>query len=168
MAQESHRIEVPHRGTRGTKTPGGGWLWKLFKPLLDLQIRRYRRSAGPEQPRMMGFPVLLLTTVGAKTGRERTHVLGGFPDGNDTWLVVASKGGAATNPAWLINMARNPDQIWIEVGNRRFQADAESLQGRQREEALARVAAVAPRYGEYQRKTDRQIPVIRVTPRPES
>ena len=148
--------------------PGGSWLWKIAQPLLDLQIKRYRRSAGPTQAKMMGFPVLLLTTVGAKTGKERTHVLGGFPDGDDVWLVVASKGGAATNPAWLINMAANPDRIWIEVGSRKLRVDAESLQGREREEALARVAAVAPRYGEYQQKTDRQIPVIRVTPRPET
>ena len=70
--------------------PGGSWLWKIAQPLLDLQIKRYRRSAGPTQAKMMGFPVLLLTTVGAKTGKERTHVLGGFPDGDDVWLVVSA------------------------------------------------------------------------------
>jgi deazaflavin-dependent oxidoreductase (nitroreductase family) len=144
--------------------PGGAWLWRLAKPMLDLQVSRYRRSAGPRQPEMMGFPVLLLTTVGARTGKERTHMLGGFPDGEDAWLVVASKGGAATNPAWFINMARNPDKIWIEVGSRKLRVEAETLSGSRREEALARIAAIAQRYGEYQKKTDRLIPVIRVIP----
>ena len=113
---------------------------------------------------MMGFPTVLLTTVGAKTGKEHTHVLGGFADGPDAWLIVASKGGAPTNPAWFVNMAKNPDKVWLEVGNRKFRAKVNSLQGKEREEGLARVASVAPRYGEYQVKTDREIPVVRLTP----
>lgn len=64
----------------------------------------------------------------------------------------------------VINIAKNPDKIWIEVGNRKLRVTAESLRGEGRLDALARVAAVAPRYGEYQRKTDREIPVIRLTP----
>ena len=142
--------------------PGVGVLMKLAKPLMDGQVSRLRRAT--EQQRMMGFPVLLLTTVGAKTGQERTQILGGFPDGDEAWLVVASKGGAATHPAWFINLAKNPDKIWIEVGSRKLAVKAESLQGAAREEALARVAAVSPRYGEYQVKTDREIPVVRLTP----
>jgi deazaflavin-dependent oxidoreductase (nitroreductase family) len=137
---------------------------KVFQPVVKLQISRYRRSKGPVAPIMMGFPTILLTTVGARSGVERTHVLGGFPDGHDAWLIVASKGGAATHPAWFINLAKSPDQIWIEVGNRKLKVVAESLTGKDREAALARVAAVAPRYGEYQKKTDREIPVIRLTP----
>ena len=144
--------------------PGGAFLTRLVKPLMDMQISRYRRTAGPTPPQMMGFPVVLLTTVGAKTGKERTHVLGGFADGDNAWLVVASKGGAPTHPAWFINLAKNPDKVWIEVGNRKLAVKAESLKGADREKALARVAAIAPRYGEYQKKTDREIPVIRLTP----
>lgn len=164
MAGKGEPIEVPPRGTRGSTMPGGAWLMRLAKPMFDLQISRYRRTAGPTPPRMMGLPVILLTTVGAKTGKERTHVLGGFADGDDAWLVVASNGGAPTHPAWFINLARNPDKLRIEVGNRKLAVRADSLQGREREEALARVAAIAPRYGEYQKKTDREIPVIRLTP----
>ncbi len=137
---------------------------KVAKPLMDLQLSRIKKATGPEPPRMMGFPVVLLTTVGAKTGKEHTHVLGGFADGDDTWLVVASKGGAATHPAWFINLAKSPDKIWLQVGDRKLAVKAESLQGAEREAALARVAAIAPRYGEYQVKTDREIPVVRLTP----
>jgi len=137
---------------------------RLAKPLIDMQISRYRRATEPTAPKTMGFPTVLLTTVGARTGHERTHVLGGFPDGDDAWLVVASKGGAPTHPAWFINLAKSPDKIWLEVGNRKLRVVANSLRGKEREDALARVAAVAPRYGTYQKKTDREIPIIRLTP----
>jgi len=165
MAGEHEPIRIPPSGTRGQKMPPGvGLLMWLAKPIMDGQGSRYRRKAGPTPPQFMGFPTVLLTTVGAKTGKERTHVLGGFADGEEAWLVVASKGGAPTHPGWFINLAKNPDKIWIEVGNRRLAVKAESLKGAEREEALARVAAIAPRYGGYQEKTDREIPVIRLTP----
>jgi deazaflavin-dependent oxidoreductase (nitroreductase family) len=144
--------------------PGARVLMKVFKPLLNQQVARVKRATGPEPPKMMGFPVVLLTSVGARTGQERTAVLGGFADGPDAWLVVASLGGAPTHPAWFHNVAKNPDKVWLQVGNRRMKVAVESLQGDAREKALARVAAVAPRYGEYQRKTDREIPVLRLTP----
>jgi hypothetical protein len=63
-------------------------------------------------------------------------------------------------------LAKNPDEMWLEVGNRKLKAAAELLKGKKREDALARIAATAPRYGEYQKKTDREIPVIRLTPAP--
>jgi deazaflavin-dependent oxidoreductase (nitroreductase family) len=160
---EKKSIEIPPRGTGGARVLWGGALMKLAKPIMGMQISRYRRTSGPKAPVMMGFPIILLTTIGARTGQERTHVLGGFPDGEDAWLVVASKSGAATHPAWFINLAKSPDNIWIEVGNRKLRVVAESLKGQARLDALARVAAVAPRYGEYQKKTDREIPVIRLT-----
>jgi deazaflavin-dependent oxidoreductase (nitroreductase family) len=157
-------IRIPPRGTRGSNPPAGSFLFKLLKPLLNMQVSRLRRTATPEPPLMMGFPVVLLTIVGARTGQERTHVLGGFADGDDAWLIVASKGGAPTHPAWFINLAKNPDKVWVQVGNRSFRAAVESLQGAEREAALAKVSAIAPRYGRYQEKTDREIPVVRVKP----
>ena len=66
----------------------------------------------------------------------------------------------------FINLAKNPDKIWLEVGNRKLKAAAELLKGKEREDALARIAVTAPRYGQYQEKTDREIPVIRLTPVP--
>jgi deazaflavin-dependent oxidoreductase (nitroreductase family) len=164
MADATKQLRIPPSGKRGGGMRMVGPLMKVFKPLMDMQISRYRKTSSPAPPVMMGFPVVVLTTVGAKTGMERTHLLGGFADGDDAWLIVASKGGAATHPAWFINLAKKPDQVWLEVGNRKFKAHAESLQGPAREAALARVASVAPRYGDYQRKTDREIPVIRLTP----
>jgi len=144
--------------------PGGRFLQKLAQPFFNRQIARYRKAPGPEPARFMGFPVLLLTTVGARSGIEHTHVLGGFPDGKDAWLVIASKGGAATHPGWFFNIAKNPDQVWAHVGNRRFKVSVESLQGKEREDAYARVVAVAKNYAGYLTKTDREIPVLRLTP----
>ena len=138
---------------------------KLFKPLLDREIANYRKSTSPTPPtpRYLGFPTVLLTTVGAKTGHEHTTVLGGFADGLDAWVIVASKGGAATNPHWYVNLALSPDRVWLEVGNQRLKVRPELLKGDERQAALDRVAAVSPRYGEYQHKTDREIPIVRLT-----
>ena len=136
---------------------------KVFKPLMDMQVSRYRKSTVPTQPVMMGFPTVLLTTIGARTGREHTHVLGGFLDGDDAWLVVASNSGAIAHPHWFLNMAKSPDQVWLEVGNRKLQVRPTLLKGKERVDALAKIAAIAPRYGEYQKKTDRDIPILRLT-----
>jgi len=144
----------------------GGVMMKVAQPFFRRQIKRYSQLPGPEQGKFMGFPVLLVTTVGARSGKEHTHVLGGFPDGDDAWLIVASKGGALTHPAWFHNIANNPDKVWVQVGNRKFRAECESLVGHEREEAYARVVKVAPQYGGYPKKTDREIPVLRVRPAP--
>jgi deazaflavin-dependent oxidoreductase (nitroreductase family) len=157
-------IRVPPSGTKGTSMPGGRLLTKLAKPLLNMQVARYRKVEGAEPAKFMGFPILLLTTVGAKTGAEHTHVLGGFPDGEDAWLVIASKGGSATHPHWFHNLAKSPDKVWIQVGNRKLRVNVESLQGAQREAAYGRVVAVAKNYGDDLKKTDREIPVLRLTP----
>jgi deazaflavin-dependent oxidoreductase (nitroreductase family) len=143
--------------------PGGALLMRLARPMMDWRTSRLKNAAGPQAQKMMGMPILLLTTVGAKTGSERTQVLGGFPDGDNAWLIVASKGGAATHPAWFINAAKNPDKVWIQVGNRKLKVNVESLQGTERDKAYARVVAAAPRYADYTKKTDREIPVLRVT-----
>ena len=164
MEQKPNDIAIPPRGTKGTNMPGGAFLMRLAKPLIDRQVEGQRRAKGAEAKLFMGFPTLLLTTIGAKTGNERTHILGGFQDGTDTWLVVASKGGAAAHPAWFINAAKNPDKVWIQVGNRKMRVAVESLTGPEREHAYARVVAVAPRYADYLKKTDREIPVLRLTP----
>lgn len=144
--------------------PGGRTLFKLVRPLLRMQISRYRRSAGDTAPKMMGFPVVLLTTTGAKTGLERTTMLGGFDDGDGSWLIVASNGGAPRHPAWFLNVARHPDKVWLEVGRRKFRARVESLRGEERVAALGRVAAVSPQFAKYQVNTDREIPVLRLAP----
>ena len=161
MADSTQQLEIPPRGKKGSGAAANRF-FRLLRPLMGMQISRYRKTAGAEPPRMFGFPVVLLTTRGARTGREITHMLGGFPDGDRRWLIVASKGGAPTHPHWYINLARHPDAVWLEVGNRRMKVRPELLKGAEREDALARIAAASPRYGEYQKKTDREIPIVRL------
>jgi deazaflavin-dependent oxidoreductase (nitroreductase family) len=139
------------------------FLNRLLQPVMKLQMSRYRRAKKADQPQMMGFPAIILTTVGAKSGQVRTVLLGGLPDGPDAWLVVASAWGRARHPGWFINMAKHPDQISIEVGQRKLQVRGESLHGAARDQALARIAAIEPRYAGYQKKTDREIPIVRLT-----
>ncbi|HEX9098008.1 MAG TPA: nitroreductase/quinone reductase family protein [Candidatus Dormibacteraeota bacterium] len=143
---------------------GPRWLQRLLEPIAKRGIASYRKTGGTNRmATMMGFPVVLLTTKGAKSGEERTVSIGGFADGDDAWLVVASKGGSATHPAWFNNMVKHPDEIWLEVGSRKMKVRGDSLQGREREDALARIAAISARYGKYPTKTDREIPVVRLT-----
>jgi deazaflavin-dependent oxidoreductase (nitroreductase family) len=157
-------IRVNPRGTRGARVPTP--LVKLANLIGKRQMRTYRRSGEQRVSSKMGFPVVLLTSRGAKTGQPRTTPLGGFPDGENSWLVAASLGGAARHPAWFLNMAKHPDDIWLEVGTERFKVRGESLEGPERAEALARIATIAPRYGKYQEKTDREIPIVRLTREP--
>jgi len=158
-------IERTPNGTRGADMPGGKLLQKVFEPLAKRHVSAYRKTGGTDRmSTMVKFPVVLLTTKGAKSGVERIVTLGGFQDGDDAWLIVASKGGSKTHPAWLNNMIKHPDDIRLEVGKRKMKVHAEALTGASREEAYRRVAAVAPNYGEYPKKTDRVIPVIRLTP----
>ncbi len=158
-------IEKTPEGTHGTEMPGGKVLMRVLGPLAKRHVGAYRKTGGTDRmSTMMKFPVVLLTTKGAKSGTERIVALGGFQDGHDAWIIVASKGGSKTHPAWLKNMIAHPNDIWLEVGKRKMRVRADSLSGAARDEAYRRVAEAAPRYGEYPKKTDRLIPVIRLTP----
>jgi deazaflavin-dependent oxidoreductase (nitroreductase family) len=163
MNEKTSTIRIPPKGTKGSTMPGGKVLMRLAKPLIDRQTAKYKNVKTAEQAKFMGFPAVVLTTVGAKTGKEHSHVLGGFPDGKDAWLVIASAGGAPSHPAWFFNLAKNPDHVWLHVGNRKLKVNVESLQGIEREKAYDRVSAVAKGYASYPKKTDREIPVLRLT-----
>ena len=157
-------IEMTPNGTYGTKLPGG-FVKALYDAFVRRSIKAYRRTGGTNRTaRMMGFPVAVLTTRGAKSGEQRSCMVGAFPDGHDAWLIVASKSGAQTHPAWFHNMVQNQNDIWLEVGPRKLKVQGESLTGQVRTDALSRIAAVAPRYGKYQQQTDREIPIVRLTP----
>ena len=117
-------IRVNPPGTRGARVPT-----LLVKLIGKLQTRTFRRRGEQRVSKSAGFPVVLLTTRGAKTGRTRTAPVGGFPDGENSWLVAATLGGAAHHPAWFLNMAKHPDDIWLEVGTERFKVRGDSLEG---------------------------------------
>jgi deazaflavin-dependent oxidoreductase (nitroreductase family) len=153
-------VEITPRGTRGGGIP------RLLRPLMGLGMRmmlsRYRRRGGDME--MNGQPLVLLTTVGAKSGEKREALVNRFPDGESTnsWIVTASASGAAAHPAWLFNMAKHPDQVWVEIDGRQIHVRPESLKGEERETAWSRIVSLSPSFGSYPDKTDREIPVIRL------
>jgi deazaflavin-dependent oxidoreductase (nitroreductase family) len=112
--------------------------------------------------KFQGMDLLYLTTVGAKSGQKRHSTVARFQDGEDAWLVVASAGGAARNPAWYHNIAAHPDQVWIEFGGKQFHVTPAQLDGEDRAQAWQRITQSQPRYRGYESKTDRAIPVIRL------
>src|SRR5262249_14161742 len=103
---------------------------------------------------------LLLTTVGSKTGQERTVTLRWFPSDKNSWYVIASFGGALKHPAWYANMAKNPDKIWVQMGGEKFRVRAESLHVAERDQVWERLVAQAPGYNTYHSNTHREIPFI--------
>ncbi len=163
MAEKKTDIPIPPRGTKGTGMPGGPVFRALAKPFMNRELKRLQDPKATEQKRFMGFPVGVLTTVGAKTGAERNQVLGVFPDGDRAWLVIASNGGSRVHPHWFVNIARNPDKVWLQAGGPRIRVHVKSLQGKERMDAYARVVGAAKNYAAYPQKTDREIPVLRLT-----
>jgi deazaflavin-dependent oxidoreductase (nitroreductase family) len=144
-------------GTRGSRQPSGA----LYRWVNRWAAHRLRRKGG----KMMGFNALVLTTVGRKSGRERANPVGWFPGKDGSWLIVASAAGAAGNPAWYYNIAAHPDKVQIEIDGHKIPVTAEQLHGAEREEAWRQITAAAPRFAQYQQKTDRELPVIRLEPR---
>lgn len=122
-------------------------------------IDQFRANAGQilTGP-FAGRRLMLLTTTGARTGRLLTKPLGFTRDG-ERYVVIASKGGAPTNPAWYHNLVANP-QVTVEIGAERFEAQASVAEGAERERLYAQQAAQIPVFGEYQKMTQRQIPVV--------
>jgi F420H(2)-dependent quinone reductase len=118
-------------------------------------VEEFRANSGKVQ----GWgPLILLTSKGAKSGQTRNYPLMSVPYG-DNYLAVASKGGAPKNPLWYNNVLAHPD-VTVEVGNETFAATARLLTGDEREQAFEKAVAVFPPYGEYQKRTTREIPVF--------
>jgi deazaflavin-dependent oxidoreductase (nitroreductase family) len=146
------------RGTRGTANPG------FLKPILNL-LNKFNARQIRKSGKAFGLPSVVLTTVGAKSGQERTNPVAYFPAGDGKWLIVASFNGAASNPAWYYNIAAHPDQVRIEIDGRTVNVTAEELRGPERDAAWKQITAASDRFAGYQEKTDRQLPVLRLTAR---
>jgi deazaflavin-dependent oxidoreductase (nitroreductase family) len=120
----------------------------------DLRAHGGHASSGP----FVGRPMLILTTTGAKSGRRRTTPLVYSRDG-DRYVIVASKGGAPTNPAWYHNLKANP-RVTAEVNGETFEAAAKIVDETERQRLYARHAEEHPGFNDYLTKTTRRIPVI--------
>jgi deazaflavin-dependent oxidoreductase (nitroreductase family) len=128
----------------------------------ELLIEQFRANAGQLTGQFAAFPILLLTTVGAKTRSPRTTPLVYLQD-DDRYIVIASMAGAPRNPAWYHNLLANPTAS-VELANESFDVRARIAEGDARHDLYETVARQFPIYGEYQQKTGRLVPVIVLQP----
>ncbi len=124
-------------------------------------ITEFRENAGKVGGMFEGAPMLLLTTIGSKTGQQRTTPLVYLAD-SDRYIIFASKGGAPEDPSWFNNIVANGD-IAIEVGTEKFPVSAEITSGAERDELYARQESIMPGFTEYREKAGRVIPVVALT-----
>ena len=124
-------------------------------------VALYRATGGRRGATMGGLKVILLTTTGNKSGQARTVPVVPFIDGADTY-VMASMGGAPQHPAWFLNLQKTPD-VRVQQGADEYAARAVILpEGPDRDRVWSRIVAAMPNFGEYQKKTSRVIPVVKL------
>jgi deazaflavin-dependent oxidoreductase (nitroreductase family) len=130
------------------------------------QVREYEQSGGTRGnlQRDTGLPVIIVTTRGARSGKIRKFPLMRV-EHNGEYALVASKGGAPEHPRWYFNLKAHPDEVVIQDGAEPFDAVVREVSGAEREEWWARCVEAFPNYAEYERKTDREIPVFVASPK---
>ncbi len=121
-------------------------------------IEEFRANAGKVGGPFAGRTLLLLHTIGAKSGQSRLNPVAYIRDGEQL-AIIASKGGAPTNPGWYYNLVANP-LVTVEVGTEQFQARAVIAEEPERTRLYAKMVEMMPAFAEYQRRTTRVIPVI--------
>jgi deazaflavin-dependent oxidoreductase (nitroreductase family) len=121
-------------------------------------IEEFRANGGHVGGMFEGAPLLLLTSIGAKSGAPRTTPLMYLPDG-ERLVIFASKAGAPTNPAWYHNLLANPSAT-VEVGDDTFDVNVSIAAGEERERLFNHQSELMPQFADYAQKTTRQIPVV--------
>ena len=134
----------------------------FIKLFIRLHTFFYKLTGGKFGSEMGKNKILLLSTTGRKSGREFTTPLGYF-DHEDGYLIIASNGGQAKHPDWYFNVKNDP-QVSLQIKDQTFNAKAQILNGETRTPVWKRIVAEAPQYGEYEGRTDRQIPVVWLRP----
>lgn len=122
----------------------------------------YRATGGRVGGRIVGGPVLLLTTTGRKSGKKRTVPLLYLEDGENL-VLVASNGGAPVHPTWWLNLRANPEAT-VEVGREKLRVRAEEASPREKERLWPKLVEMYGGYETYRRRTDREIPVVLLKP----
>jgi deazaflavin-dependent oxidoreductase (nitroreductase family) len=124
-------------------------------------IEEFRANEGHVGGPFEGGTLLLLHTVGRKSGVERVNPLAYYADG-DRYVIIASKGGAPTNPDWYYNLLAKP-RVTVEVGTETFEVEAVELTGEERELLWKKIVDAMPGFGDYQKNTERIIPLFALT-----
>ena len=129
-------------------------------------VERYLETNGEDGFHWRnGTEILILFTTGRRSGEQRKHALI-FREYQGSYLVVASKGGAPEPPAWFVNLAADPD-VEVQIKGDRFRATARVADPQEKPAMWATMTEVWPDYDAYQTKTEREIPVVVLTRRPE-
>jgi deazaflavin-dependent oxidoreductase (nitroreductase family) len=137
--------------------------WPILSPLMRAHASLYRATGG-RIGQLPGLPpLLLLDHIGARSGRKRTTPLVYMPDG-ERLIIVASKGGHPRDPAWMHNLRANPDTE-VQIGSRRMQVHAREARGEERRQLWPKAAAYNRHWGNYQKRTERTIPLVVLEPR---
>jgi len=122
-------------------------------------VERYEATGGAEgYDWRNGTTILLLHTLGRKSGKERVHPLI-FREYGDDYLIVASKGGAPEPPEWYLNLEEHPE-VTVQIKGEKFTAKARTADPQEKPAMWRHMTEVWPDYDEYQKKTDREIPVV--------
>ena len=122
----------------------------------------YRATGGKLFGRMGKSPILLLNTVGRKSGKKRTSPLLYAMDGED-FVIIASKGGASAHPAWYLNLMANPEAT-VEIEDREVRVRAEEADSEEKSRLWQKMVEMYPAYDAYQEKTEREIPLLVLRP----
>jgi deazaflavin-dependent oxidoreductase (nitroreductase family) len=125
-------------------------------------IEEFRANDGRVGGYFAGAPMILIHHIGAKTGTVRVNPLVFFPEADGSMLIVASKGGAPTNPDWYRNVVAHP-RFDVEVGAQTFTVEATELKDDERAQVWQRIVAERPGFGDYEKKTSRVMPVLRLS-----
>ncbi len=125
-------------------------------------IEEFRANGGRVGGRYRGRPLLLLTTTGRKTGRSYTTPVMYLKDG-DSYCVFATKAGAPEHPDWYLNLVAHP-RVTVEVDTERFEAKAEVTGPDERAKLYRKQASLFSQFADYERRTTRTSPVVRLTP----
>jgi deazaflavin-dependent oxidoreductase (nitroreductase family) len=136
----------------------GSPAFKAWTLLTRLNTTMYRASGGRLGGSMDRAPVLLLHHVGRRSGEERVAPVLYLADGDDL-VIVASYGGAPKNPAWLHNLRARPETV-VEVGRERRAVSAREATAQERERLWPALLDLYPAYGDYQERTEREIPLV--------
>ncbi|TMK42339.1 MAG: nitroreductase family deazaflavin-dependent oxidoreductase [Actinobacteria bacterium] len=144
--------------------PPGTLRLKLVNSLSSANVALYRLTGGRLGGKVSGAPVLLLDHVGRKSGKSRTTPVLYLEDGSDL-VVVGSRGGSDDPPSWWLNLKANPATT-IQVGSRRLDVVARQASGEEKQRLWPRLVEMYSDYAVYARRTEREIPVIILSPAP--
>jgi deazaflavin-dependent oxidoreductase (nitroreductase family) len=125
-------------------------------------IEEFRANEGKVGGQFEGYPLILIHHIGAKSGTERVTPVGCFPQSDGRFAIIASNGGAPTNPDWYHNLKAHPE-INVEFGTETFAVAVRELAGAERQKVWANIVSANPGVGKTQNKTSRTIPVLLLT-----